>query len=116
PAAPAAQQPAAQTPDKSQEPADEESTSRRKAKPRDYKNWSYNVGFGANVDSGTTRTFVRGGGYVATAGVARNGNKYLGLRGDFFFANLPLRDSALRLAQATGDSSYLFAFTVDPIV
>jgi opacity protein-like surface antigen len=116
PAAPAAQQPAAQPPNTSQEPADEESTSRRKAKPRDFKSWSYNVGFGANVDSGTTRTFVRGGGYVATAGVARNGNKYLGLRGDFFFANLPLRDSALRLAQATGDSSYLFAFTVDPIV
>jgi len=112
---PAAQPPAAQQPSSDQEPA-EESSSRRRAKPHDYKNWSYNVGAGANVDSGTTKTFVRGGGFDATAGVARNANKYLGLRADFIFADLPLRDSSLRLAQAGSASSYLFALTLDPII
>jgi len=114
---PAAQQPAAQQPSSDQEPAEvESSSSRRKAKPRDYKNWSFNVGLGANLDSGTTKTYVRGGGGVASAGVARNANKYFGLRGDFFFADLPLRDSSLQLAQAGSASSYLFAFTVDPVI
>ncbi|MGA9552990.1 MAG: outer membrane beta-barrel protein, partial [Candidatus Sulfotelmatobacter sp.] len=114
---PAAQQPAAQQPASDQEPAEEESSSsRRKAKPRDYKNWSYNVGLGANVDSGTTKTYVRGGGGVASAGVARNANKYFGLRGDFFFADLPLRDSSLLLAQAGSASSYFFALTVGPVI
>lgn len=112
---PAAQPPVAQQPSNDQEPADEEST-RRRAKPHDYKNWDYTVGFGANVDSGTTRTFVRGGGPGATAGVARNVNKYLGLRADFIFADLPLRDSALLQAQAGSSSSYLFALTLDPII
>ena len=64
------------------------------------------MGAGANLDSGTTRTWVRQGGFVATAGVARNGNKYLGLRADFIFANLPLRDSTLQLAQATGATTH----------
>lgn len=113
--APTAQTPA-QQPANGQEPADEESTSRRKARPHDYKNWNYNVGAGANVDSGTTKTFVRGGGVVGTAGVARNANKYLGLRGDFIFANLPLRDSTLELAQAGGATSYVLAVTLDPII
>ena len=114
---PAAQQPAAQQPASDQEPAEEESSSsRHKAKPRDYKNWSYNVGLGANVDSGTTKTYVRGGGGVASAGVARNANKYFGLRGDFFFADLPLRDSSLLLAQAGSASSYFFALTVGPVI
>jgi hypothetical protein len=111
---PSAQPPAAKQPS-DQEPADEISSS-RKNKPKDFKNWNFNVGFGANLDSGTTKTFVRGGGGVATAGVARNANKYLGLRGDFFFANLPLRDSTLRLAQAGSASSYFFAITLDPII
>jgi len=113
---PTAQQPPAQQPASGQEPADEESTSRRKPKPRDYKNWTFNVGAGANVDSGTTKTWVRGGGVVGAAGVARNANKYLGLRADFFYANLPLRDSTLRLAQATGATSYALAVTLDPII
>ncbi len=113
---PATPTPAARQPDSSQEPADEESSSRRKAKPHDYKNWNFNVGVGANIDSGTTKTFVRGGGYDATAGVARNANKYLGLRADFIFADLPLRDSSLRLAQAGSASSYLFALTLDPVI
>ena len=114
--APAAQQAAAQQPASGQEPADEESTSRRKAKPHDYKNWTFNVGAGANLDSGATKTWVRGGGVVGTVGVARNANKYLGLRADFFYANLPLRDSTQRLAQATGATSYALDFTLDPII
>jgi opacity protein-like surface antigen len=48
--------------------------------------------------------------------VARNANKYLGLRGDFIFADLPLRQSSLSLAQAGSGTSYLFAFTVDPVI
>src|SRR5271166_3409214 len=114
---PAAQQPATPTPapDSGQEPADEGSPSRRK-RVHDYKNWVYNVGAGANLDSGATRTWVRQGGFVAAAGVARNANKYLGLRADFVFANLPLRDSTLRLAQAGSAYSYLFALTLDPVI
>jgi opacity protein-like surface antigen len=112
---PAAQQPAAQQPDTSQEPADEESM-RRKAKPRDYKNWNFNVGAGANLNSGATRTWVRQGGFVATAGVARNANKYLGLRADFFYTDLPLRDSTQQLAQATGAKNYALDFTLDPVI
>jgi opacity protein-like surface antigen len=113
---PAAPTPAAQQPDTSQEPADEDSISRRKARPHDYKNWNYNIGAGANVDSGSTREFVRAGGIDATAGVARNANKYLGLRADFIFANLPLRDSTLQLAGATGATSYVLGLTLDPII
>jgi opacity protein-like surface antigen len=112
---PAAQQPSAPQPSADQEPAEEESTSRRK-KPRDYKNWSYNVGLGANLDSGMTRTFVRGGGGVATAGVARNASKYFGLRADFIFADLPLRDSTLQRAQAGSASSYFLGLTLDPVI
>ena len=74
---PAAQQPAAQQPASGQEPAEEVPISRRKARPKNYKNWTFDVGLGANLDSGATRSFVRQGGGVATAGVARNANKYL---------------------------------------
>jgi opacity protein-like surface antigen len=115
----AAQAPAAQTPAQQpatgQEPADEESTSRRK-KAHNFKTWTYNVGAGANIDSGTTRQFVRGGGVVGNVGVARNANKYLGLRADFIFADLPLKDSALQLAQANSATSYALDFTLDPII
>lgn len=118
--APADQTPAAQTsaakPPGDQEPADEESTSRRKTRVHDYKNWNFNVGAGAHTDSGTTKSFVRGGGVVGTIGVARNANKYLGLRADFIYADLPLRDSTLQLAQATGATSYALDFTLDPII
>jgi opacity protein-like surface antigen len=115
PQKPSAQAPAPQQPDTSQEPADEDSM-RRKAKPIDYKRWVYDVGAGANLDSGTTKTWVRGGGLVGTVGVARNANKYLGLRADFFYANLPLRDSTQQLAQATGATSYALDLTLDPII
>ncbi len=112
---PAAQQPAAQQPDTGQEPT-EETSPRRRVKPRNYKPWVFNAGLGANLDSGTTKTFVRGGGYDATAGATRNANKYLGLRGDFLFADLPLRQSSLALAQAQSASSYLLALTLGPII
>ena len=113
---PSAPSSATQAPAAGQEPAEEESSSRRKNRPHDYKNWVFNVGAGANVDSGTTKTFVRGGGVVGTVGVARNANKYLGLRADFIYANLPLRDSTLLLAQATGATTYALDFTLDPII
>lgn len=119
--APAAQQPATPTPavkppDSSQEPADEVSTSVRRKRIHDYKNWVYNVGAGANLDSGPTRTWVRQGGFVATAGAARNANKYLGLRADFVFANLPLRDSTLEVAQATGATTHVYSLALSPII
>jgi len=113
--APNAQQPAAQQPETGQEPSEERSP-RRRVKPRNYERWTFNAGLGANLDSGTTKTFVRGGGYDGTAGVARNGNKYLGLRGDFLFADLPLRQSALSLAQAQSATSYLIAVTGGPVI
>src|ERR1700722_18131191 len=71
PPATTTQQPAPQrsAPSTGQEPADEISTSRPK-KVRNFKKWEYNVGAGLNLDSGTTKTFVRGGGIVGTAGVA----------------------------------------------
>ncbi len=112
---PAAQQPNGQPPGSGQEPADEEATSRRK-KPKDYKNWTFNVGAGSNLDSGATKTWVRGGGFVGTVGVARNANKYLGVRADFMYADLPLRDSTQELAQATGATSYSYGVTLEPII
>ncbi|MGA7889368.1 MAG: hypothetical protein WB993_07735, partial [Candidatus Sulfotelmatobacter sp.] len=60
---------AAQQPATSQEAGEEGPiTAHRKARPHDYKNWEFNVGGGANVDSGATKTWVRGGGVVGTAG------------------------------------------------
>jgi opacity protein-like surface antigen len=111
---PSAQEAPSQTTPSDQEPS-EESTSRRK-KPKDFKNWNYNVGFGANVNSGTTKTFVRAGGPLGTAGVARNASKYLGLRADAMFSDLPLRQSALSLAQAGSASSYLLALNLGPVI
>lgn len=113
---PAATTPPAQQPASGQEPADEESTSRRKMRPHDYKNWNFSASIGANTDSGTTKEFVRGGGVAATAGVARNVNKYLGLRADFIWANMPLRQSTLGLAQSTSATNNLYSLTLDPII
>ena len=115
PAAAQTPAPAAQQPTAGQAQAEEESTSRRK-KPHDFRNWDFNAGAGANTNSGATHTYVRGGGFVASAGVARNANKYLGLRMDFIYANLPLRDSTQELAQATGATSYALSLTLDPII
>ena len=110
---PAPQQPAAQQPTAGQE--EESSSSRRKARPHDYHNWTFNIGGGANLPSGTTRTFVKGGGGVAAAGVARNYSKYFGFRLDFLWADLPLRTSALQLAQAPSGSDHVYAVMLDPI-
>ena len=107
--APASQQPA------SQENPEAESTSRRKTRLRDYRKWTFNVGIGANLPNGTTRTFVRGGGAAGAVGVARNYSKYFGFRLDFIGANLPLRASALQLAQAPTGTDYLYGATLGPI-
>jgi hypothetical protein len=117
PAQPATAQPPSASPSVAdQEAAEEDSSSRPRVKPRDYKNWNYNAGIGAGLESGTTRNFVREGGYLGNVGVARNANKYLGLRADFIAADLPLRQSALALAQAGSASSYLLAVTLGPII
>jgi opacity protein-like surface antigen len=122
---PPAQQPPAQQPPAQPQPDNQSSTSQeaspeeipgRKVKPREYKNWSFNVGGGASLVSGTTKTFVRGGGGVAAAGVARNFGKYFGLRADFQFANLPLRNSALGLAQAPGGHAEVYSLMVGPVI
>lgn len=112
---PAVPNAAAQQPSSQEESVDEQPLGRRK-KPRDYKKWNYDVGAGAHIDGGATKTFVRGGGIEGTIGVARNANKYLGLRGDFMYADLPLRQSSLSIAQATSSNSYLLAFMVNPII
>ena len=111
----------AQQPANSQQPAEEEEESVKEGvslrkKAHNYKNWTYNVGAGANVDSGMTKSFVRGGGLGATIGVARNANKYLGLRGDAIFEDLPLKQSSLSIAGASSASSYLLAGTFGPVI
>lgn len=114
---PQSQQPVAQQPATGPEnPEGESSSTQRRVKVRDYRKWTFNVGGGANLASGTTRTFVKGGGGVAAAGAARNFNKYFGLRLDFMWADLPLRTSALQLAQAPGGSDHVYALTLDPII
>jgi opacity protein-like surface antigen len=108
----------AQAPDQSsssQEPADD-TTPGRKLKVRDYRTWAFNVGGGADLGNGTTKTYVRGGGGVIAAGVARNYSKYFGLRADFQWDNLPLRSSALQLAQAPGATSHVYSLMVDPVI
>lgn len=134
PAAPApAQQPAAQPPaeqsssgqsssgqapstqSSGQEASTEELGPRRKIKPKEYRNWNFNVGGGGSLTNGTTAKFARAGA-IGAAGVARNYSKYFGLRVDFQWDNLPLRNSALDLAQAPGGTSQVYSFTFDPII
>ena len=98
----------------SQEPSEEIGT--RKPKPKEYKNWSFTGGGGASLSRGTTEKFVRSGGGVAAASVARNANKYLGLRFDFQFDNLPLRGSALQSAGSTGGHAHAYVGMLGPIV
>jgi len=121
---PSAQQPPAQAPS-AQQPSDQsgvqeasvdESISRRRTKVKDYKNWTFNVGGGASLTNGTTVKYVKGGGVIGAAGVARNGSKYFGLRADFQWDNLPLRNSALQLAQAPGATSQVYSVMLDPII
>ncbi len=120
-AAPAQQTPAQQTPagdqsSGSQEASPEELGPRHKVKPKEYTDWTYHVGLGASLTSGTTEKFVRSGGPVAAVGVARNYSKYFGFQADFEFDNLPLRDSAMLLAQAPGATSHVYSFALDPII
>jgi|SRR5271169_957206 len=113
---PPTQQPSDNKQSSSQEISAEETMPGRKPKVKEYKNWVFNVGGGANLTSGTTKTFVRGGGGVAAAGVARNYSKYFGFRADVQWDNLPLRSSALQLAQAPGATSHVYTFMIDPII
>ena len=112
--------PAQQPPDKpqsgSQETAQEEEIPQRRTKPKDYKNWSFNVGGGGSLTRGDTRHFARGGGGIVAAGVARNYSRYFGFRLDFQWDNLPLRSSALQLAQAPGGTSHVYNFSLGPII
>jgi opacity protein-like surface antigen len=110
------QQPSSQESSSSQEASPEEIARERKAKTHNYKDWVFNVGGGASLTSGTTHEFVRGGGGVGAAGVARNYSKYLGLRLDFQFDSLPLRTTALQAAQATGGHSQVYTLNLDPII
>src|SRR5215469_3685532 len=105
-----------QTPDQSssQETAEETTPSKRKKAPN-YQKWTFNAGGGANLPAGTTNTYVRGGGGVVGAGVARNYSRYFGFRLDAQFNNLPLRTSTLELAEAPGANSHVFAVMLDPI-
>src|ERR1700683_5075143 len=74
--APAAgQAPATQPSSSSQEAADDE-YGRRRAKEKQYKNWTYNVNAGSNLTRATTKTFVKGGGILGGGGVARNFSQY----------------------------------------
>src|SRR5258708_28907290 len=116
-----AQQPSAQQPPDKQDSGVQEATPEdigpgRKVKVKDFRNWTFNAGAGANLPNGTTKDFVRGGGGVVAGGVARNYSKYFGLRGEFQWGNLPLRNSALALAQAPGASSHVSTFMADPVI
>src|ERR1700757_175619 len=98
----------------SQEPSEE--IGMRKPKPKEYKKWSFNAGGGASLTNGTTRNFVRGGGGVGAAGVARNYSRYFGFRLDFQFDNLPLKASALQQAGASGANDHVYSLMLSPII
>jgi len=109
----------------SQPPADNGQSSTTEATPEEtqrrvkaptFLKWQFNVGGGAGLTTGTTKTYVRSGGGIAAAGVARNFTQFVGLRLDFQWDNLPLRDSTLvNLAQAPGASSHVYSLMLDPI-
>ena len=118
------QQPATDQPQTLQQPENQQPSSQeasteelgRKHKTKDYKNWAFNVGGGASLTNGNTENYVRGGGGIAAAGVARNYSKYFGFRLDFQFDNLPLRTSALQAAQAPGATDHVYTLNLDPII
>ena len=102
----------------SQQPTIQEATpeeAARKVKPRGFENWTFNAAAGGSLLSGTTQEFVRGGGGVGAAGFARNFSKYFGLRADFQWDNLPLKSTALELAQAPGANSHVYSLMADMI-
>lgn len=110
------QQSSAQQSSSAQEASPEEIARERIAKTHNYKNWTFNVGGGASLTNGTTNKFVRGGGGIGAAGVARNYSKYFGFRLDFQFDSLPLRTTALQAAQTTGGHSQVYTLMLDPII
>src|SRR5580704_9574375 len=69
-----------------------------------------------SLTNGQTAQFVRGGGGIVAAGVARNYSKYLGLRFDFQWDNLPLRTSALQQAQTLSATDHVYSFLFGPII
>ncbi|HZQ96403.1 MAG TPA: hypothetical protein VFA67_15445 [Candidatus Sulfotelmatobacter sp.] len=103
-------------PSSSPEASPEEIERPARTKANEYKKWTFNVGGGASLTNGTTQKFVRGGGGVGAAGVARNYSKYFGLRLDFQFDNLPLRSSALQAAQAPAATDHVYSLLLDPII
>jgi hypothetical protein len=114
------QQPAAQQPAENQQPVAQEPAEVpppvRKPKTPLYNKWSFNVGGGANLASGTTKEFVRNGGGVIAAGAARNYGPYFGLRADVQWDDLPLRASALHSAQAPGATSHVWVVNLGPVI
>jgi hypothetical protein len=108
-----AQQPADNGQSSSTEATPEET--QRRVKAPTFLKWQFNVGGGAGLTTGTTKTYVRSGGGIAAAGAARNFSQFFGFRLDFQWDNLPLRDSALSLAQAPGASSHVYSLMLDPI-
>jgi len=108
------QPPATPKPSATQENPEVETPARR-VKPRLFNKWTFNVGAGGNLTNGTTMQFVRGGGPTADAGVARNFSRFFGFRLDFSWTDLPLRTSALRLAQAPSGHNQVYGLTLDPI-
>src|SRR5271163_4703911 len=104
--APEAPKPATAPADTQENP--EVETPIRKVKPRNYSTWLFNAGGGANLPSGTTEQFVRGGGPAADVGAARNFSKYFGFRMDLSWTDLPLRTSALQLAQAPSGNNHVY--------
>ena len=119
PQQPATDQPQTQQQPENQQPSSQEASTEelgRKHKTKDYKNWAFNVGGGASLTNGNTENYVRGGGGIAAAGVARNYSKYFGFRLDFQFDNLPLRTSALQAAQAPGATDHVYTLNLDPII
>jgi opacity protein-like surface antigen len=100
----------------SQETQEEVGPIRKKKQAHPYNKWTFNVGGGASLTNGNTKNFVRGGGGVAAVGAARNANRYLGLRLDFQFDNLPLRTSALESAQSTSANNHAYTLMLDPII
>jgi len=110
----AQQQPDNQPPG-GQEPA-EETSSRRRVKPRDYEPWTFTVGGGASLTNGATKSFARSGGGIAAGGVARNYSKYFGFRLDAQFDNLPLHYTALQQALASGGNAHVYSFMLDPVI
>jgi len=119
--APETPKPPAPAPAPTPAPADSQETTEvetpaRRVKPRLYKTWLFSAGAGANLPSGTTEKFVRGGAPAIDAGAARNFSKYFGLRADFNWTDLPLRASALQLAQAPSGSNRVYGLTFDPVI